>query len=90
MAKRLVICSSCDATVDAPGMFCSAGVDLICQGRDMVEGCGKLLTPDERHYYGSTCNECESEWCRRIEVWRVGGHDPVCDKMFSGPTRNLQ
>jgi hypothetical protein len=90
MAKRMVTCASCDAKVDAPGMLCSASADLVCQGRDMIDGCGNVLTPEERHYYGSTCNDCEGEWCQRIEAWRIGGTDPACDQMFSGPSRGLQ
>lgn len=86
MAKT-VTCTKCGADVPAPGMFCSAQDDLLCQGQPPVPGCGKVLTPDERHWYGYCCEECEGEWSRRIEAWRRGGADTDMDKMFDAPRR---
>ena len=51
----------------------------------MIDGCGKVLTDEERHYYGATCNECERAWCDRIEDWRRGGTDAECDRLFGAP-----
>lgn len=52
--------------------------------------CGRVLTDEERHYYGSRCEECEGDWSDRIHHWRQGGEDPELDAMYDGPrpTRN--
>lgn len=82
-----VTCKTCGAKVPAPGMYCSAGMDLICQGRAPVAACGAVLTPGERHWYGSSCERCEKEWSERIEAWRQGAQDTDLDAMFSVPAR---
>lgn len=75
-------CSTCDHEAEDLSPYCSATVDLVCQGRAPVDGCGAVLTPEERHYYGDCCEECESEWCDRIEIWRHGGKDEALDQMY--------
>lgn len=47
--------------------------------------CGKVLTDEERRWYGSTCNQCEGEWLERIEAWRRGGPDVELDAIYDGP-----
>lgn len=90
MPKRQIVCQTCGASVSEPGMFCSAGTDLICQGRDFIPPCGATLTADERHWYGACCERCEREWYDRIETWRRGGQDTLLDEIFGAPARVLQ
>lgn len=68
-------------------MYCSAGSDLVCQGREPIPGCGAVLEADERHYYGSVCDNCEREWSRRIGLWQHGTDDTDFDAMFK--TRDI-
>lgn len=82
-----VICKTCGTKVPSPGLYCSAGVDLICQGRIPVPGCGAVLTAEERHWYGSSCEKCEAEWSARIETWRRGTEDAALDEMYGVPNR---
>lgn len=90
MAKT-VKCKSCGAVVDAPGMYCSSTFDLICQGREFVPGCGTILTPEERHYYGTSCERCETEWSDHMEDWRRGRiKDAKLDEMYGSPAARLQ
>ncbi len=79
-------CRGCGARVPAPGMFCSATTTLICQGRDFIPACGRVLTPDERHWYGESCEQCERDWHERIEAWRKGGADAEIDRVFDTRT----
>ena len=55
---------------------------LICTGHWPVAGCGKLLSEEEREYYGSCCEECERDWSATIGTWRSGGENPDLDAMF--------
>lgn len=80
-------CAKCDHEADDLSPFCSATNHLICQGREPVAGCGSILTAEERHYYGDCCEQCEAQWCERMNVWRHGGEDEVLDRMFSSPER---
>jgi len=82
-----VTCKTCGAKVPAPGMYCSAGLDLVCQGQPPVPGCGAVLTPDERHWYGYSCENCQVEWNDRINAWRAGGGDSALEEMFGAPGR---
>lgn len=50
-------------------------------------GCGRVLTDEERHYYGATCEECERDQTERIAAWRAGGDDPELDALYDGPPR---
>lgn len=84
-----MICTSCGAEVPAPGMFCSANDSLICQGRAPITPCGAVLTADERHWYGATCERCERAWSDRLDVWRAGGVDPELDRMFGAASGTL-
>jgi hypothetical protein len=47
--------------------------------------CGAKLTTQERRYYGDTCDDCEREWCERMEAWRHGAQDPELDRAFDEP-----
>jgi len=82
------ICKKCghDVPTDLDGMYCSSlPLILICQGRDPIPACGKPLTPEERHWYGTTCEACERKWGARIEAWRKGGADTELDAMLEKP-----
>ncbi|HWX13476.1 MAG TPA: hypothetical protein VNY06_01125 [Methylocella sp.] len=76
-----VICN-CGAEVPEPGMYCSATTIFICQGREPKPGCGHLLTAEERHWYGSCCEDCEQRWSDRIGEWCDGARDAELDAMF--------
>lgn len=82
-----IICKKCDAIVPAPGLYCSAGADLVCQGRWPIGPCGAILTAEERHWYGSSCEKCEAAWSERIQTWRDGAQDNALDEMFGVPNR---
>ncbi len=58
---------------------------LICLGQPPVTGCGAILTEEERHWYGYSCEKCQQEWFERIGSWRRGGQDRDLDEMFSVP-----
>ena len=45
--------------------------------------CGKSLTNEEEHYYGSSCEACEQKWLHRINKWLLGGHDQGLDELYS-------
>jgi hypothetical protein len=53
------------------------------------QGCGAVLTDEERHYYGTRCETCESEWSDRVTAWRKGAADPELDAQYDGPQRTL-
>lgn len=80
-------CKKCGAKLTVRSAYCSAGLDLICQGRDPVPGCGAVLTDEERHYYGNSCENCEGAWSERVEAWRRGGADIVLDERYGVPNR---
>jgi len=80
-------CPKCEHEADDLSTYCSATENLVCQGRHPVDGCGAVLTPEERHYYGDCCEECEGEWCERIERWRRGGLDKIMDQTYGSPER---
>jgi hypothetical protein len=84
-----MICATCGADVPALGLFCSAIDALTCQGRAPVPGCGGILTPDERHWYGSSCELCQRAWYDRIDAWLRGHDDAELEQMF-GSQRALQ
>jgi hypothetical protein len=58
---------------------------LICQGEHPVPGCGRVLTAEERHWYGDCCESCQREWNNRIDAWKSGGADVELDAMFETP-----
>lgn len=58
---------------------------FVCLGMHPVAGCGRILTDDERYYYGHSCEACTRAWNETIEAWRKGGENPELDKMFSAP-----
>lgn len=91
MAKK-VKCQTCDAMVEAPGMFCSATLDhLVCQGREFIPGCGRLLAPEERHYYGAACEACETAWSDHMDDWRHGRiKDAALDEKYSVRASTIQ
>jgi hypothetical protein len=80
-------CKTCGAKLTVRSAFCSAGVDLVCQGRDPNPGCGAVLTAEERHYYGDACEQCEVAWADRIETWRRGSDDSELDQKYGCPSR---
>lgn len=55
---------------------------FVCIGHDPVPGCGRVLTDEERHYYGTACEECERRWSEIIEAWHRGEDNPELDAMF--------
>lgn len=57
----------------------------ICLGTPPEPGCGAILTDEERHYYGSSCEKCERAWADRMAAWREGGADPELDAMYDAP-----
>jgi hypothetical protein len=65
-------------------------VILICMGEAPLPGCGRILTDEERHYYGTCCETCERAWGEAIESWRRGGSNELLDAMFNEqqPTMN--
>ena len=58
---------------------------FICLGHEPLVGCGRVLTDNERHYYGNCCECCERAWCDAISAWRRGADNPDFDAMFDGP-----
>ncbi len=63
--------------------ICSANPALfICVGARPEAGCGKVLTPTERHYYGTCCETCTRRWDRRVQEWRDGADDKEMDDFF--------
>lgn len=57
----------------------------ICLGLDPVAGCGCVLTAEERRYYGTSCEDCETVWSNRIDAWKSGTDDKELDAIFSVP-----
>lgn len=55
---------------------------FICLGQTPVAGCGKVLTDEERHYYGTACEACTRLWDETIDAWRAGGENKELDAMF--------
>lgn len=53
-------------------------------------GCGRVLTADERQYYGTGCEQCVSAGHHRIVAWREGGDDPELDQITSAPSPTKQ
>lgn len=54
----------------------------ICLGRAPIAGCGRILTDDERHYYGDSCEACIRAWDDAIDDWRRGGENEWLDELF--------
>ena len=81
-------CSKCGHSSEDLSGFCSLTENLICQGRHPLDGCGAVLTAEERHYYGDVCESCEGEWLDRVEHWRHGDKDKILDDVF-GVTESL-
>ncbi|GJE43967.1 hypothetical protein [Methylobacterium soli] len=54
-------------------------------GRIACAECGNVLTETERHYYERRCEQCERDWCDRIEAWRHGSEDAELDGFYDGP-----
>lgn len=61
---------------------CSANATYICVGSTPLAGCGHVLNPEERHYYGSCCESCAQAWSDVIDAWRAGADNADLDKMF--------
>lgn len=59
---------------------------LICLGETPIAGCGRILTDEERHYYGRACEDCTRKWSEAIEDWRRGGENAELDAMFNVPS----
>jgi len=57
---------------------------FICLGYGHVAGCGRVLTAEEKHYYGACCESCMRVWHADIVAWREGGENKELDEMFSG------
>lgn len=57
-------------------------MSFICTGQPPIAGCGKVLTDEERHYYGASCEACERAWSAAIDAWRRGGENKELDAMF--------
>lgn len=60
-------------------------ISYICIGHEPIAGCGKILTNHERKYYGTSCENCEELWSKRIDDWKAGAEDAELDAMFSIP-----
>jgi len=58
---------------------------FICVGVRPFAGCGRTLSDEERHYYGTACERCTRLWGEAVTAWRRGGDDADLDKMFSAP-----
>lgn len=58
---------------------------FICLGQPPVAGCGRALTAEELHYYGTTCEACTRLWGEAIDAWRAGGDNIELDKLFDAP-----
>lgn len=46
--------------------------------------CLRLLTREERTYYGMRCERCERALLARIDRWRAGYPDKELDELFNG------
>lgn len=57
----------------------------ICIGDTWGDGCGRVLTDEEREYYGTCCEACVRDSVERVRRWRQGGEDKELDLMFDGP-----
>lgn len=63
---------------------------LICLGQVPVAGCGRILTDEERHYYGNACEDCTRKWGEAIDAWRRGGECAELDTLYSAPAPTRQ
>lgn len=61
----------------------------ICVGDMWSDGCGRVLTDDERHYYETCCESCCREGLDRVLEWKRGGGDQSLDEMFDGPATTI-
>jgi hypothetical protein len=55
---------------------------LICIGNPPIAGCGKVLTEEDRLYYGTACEHCTRDWCEAIDAWRNGGKNAELDAFY--------
>ena len=59
---------------------------LICISDTFIgPGCGRVLTAEERLYYGSACEQCVRAGHERVEAWKRGGDDPDLDAAMPVP-----
>ena len=63
---------------------------LICLGNAPIAGCGRVLTDEERYYYGTCCEACMRLWDEAIDAWRRGGENAALDTMFDAKPERLQ
>lgn len=47
--------------------------------------CFRKLTPEERFYYETRCEGCESKWSLRVDRWKNGLPDAEFDTLFGIP-----
>ena len=73
-------CDKCE--LNNAESICSATGVLVCVGYRDSEGCGVVLTPEERHYYGDCCEACVWAWDERIDAWKRGDADATLDQQF--------
>ena len=62
---------------------------FICIGTSPIDGCGKILTDEEREYYEVSCEACTRLWDQAIDAWRRGGENKALDQMFEVPRAPL-
>lgn len=74
-------CEACG--LEKAESVCSSTDTLICVGYRGMEGCGKVLSAEERHYYGDCCEACMQSWSDEIDKWKSGGKNELFDKQFS-------
>jgi hypothetical protein len=74
-------CPTCGCA-DPAGTTCCALATLICVGHHPTPGCGAVLTAEEQHFYGDSCEACATAWGEQIAAWREGNDDPELDAMF--------
>lgn len=77
---------ACPLTDEADQVQCAATPTLICvEGAHEDGGCGKVLSPEERHWLGTSCEVCSTLWAQRLRQWNSGSEDPALDRLFGNP-----
>lgn len=79
-------CSICGAEGEhVKNDGCSSTDTLVCVGGPAAlgePGCGRVLSAEDRHWYGEACNDCVSAGNERVAAWRKGGVDPELDDRY--------
>lgn len=61
---------------------------LICVGVGPIDGCGKILTNEEKQYYECCCETCMRKWDDAVSDWRAGEANDYFDKVFADQIAN--